>query len=771
MTTAQNPRSQVLIASRFRSGSLGDSLDSPPHSPPPPPPKEPEVDIPNFPPVYNPPPSSAARVNKPGTVGSKVSRMKEIFQHSAASNDVPDHKFQPVRSFQHPVARAPATRAVPSALQPRSPPPANTRPSATGHMATRGKNKTAASDETGTVAPSSHVQRFNYTRALFARMEEEQKQQTDPHPPRRHSPTSRSPTVRSPVMSPERLAPARSLVDHSSGSEDDTRKKLRLSDVGDADEAPSWARRSRPEQRPPLPNRKPNLADKPKPALSEPNISKAVNSAVNETSSSLLWKRRQNDIMTDISNTDRYHESRLASNMSASTSQVETSRTDNESMNDDSVFSATNGSVSEDLSITSAYHSRKPHFPSDNLKFNQGRSASAEVLNTKTESKESEGGADKGGVVSRWPRSNSASASGKRLSRGEIQAAIEKADSYLRSTSSTEEEPAKSEPQSMTQSDISNIETQSKEPPQKMSQSDCTDSPGYGDSELKSWALYRKQRYARASDPLLEDKVGDINKLGSISDISVSGFRKTSAENLSKSPPDKSMSKSAMSKSADSLAAISQSSVLNRRPLRSQLQQQNPPTTNLSNGAPPSQSPDTIEGSEQFQTDSTVKSEINVSVTVSDAGINLKDSGEDSGIPTNVSNSIIHSSLDSAPMEAVPRPIPVPRRSAPSPPVEPPPPPPPAREPPAQPAPAARSSTEMIPPDSPTPVDEPESPMTSDSLAVEETEVEPVTGAGLASIPPVPGLDVQMRNKAHVVALEEPEESSDSESGDQINAR
>jgi len=44
----------VLIASRFRTGSVDDSLDSPPHSPPPPPPDEPEAEYPNFPPVYKP---------------------------------------------------------------------------------------------------------------------------------------------------------------------------------------------------------------------------------------------------------------------------------------------------------------------------------------------------------------------------------------------------------------------------------------------------------------------------------------------------------------------------------------------------------------------------------------------------------------------------------------------------------------------------------------------------------------------------------------------
>lgn len=125
------------MASRHRSGSSGAEFDPPPSSPPPPPPDEPEAVFPNFPPVYkgdslprthSKPPTSSVQTSKPSgsvasmaTVGSKVSRMKEIFQATnGGSAGHEEHKFQPMKTYHHHVARSP-----PPALMPRSPPPSN----------------------------------------------------------------------------------------------------------------------------------------------------------------------------------------------------------------------------------------------------------------------------------------------------------------------------------------------------------------------------------------------------------------------------------------------------------------------------------------------------------------------------------------------------------------------------------------------------------------------------------------------------------------------
>lgn len=108
---ARNPRSQVLLSSRTRSGSMADDLDAPPTSPPPPPPDE---EPPDFQPVFK--SDSLPRSLK--HVGSKVSQMREKFQAANGSSEEQQHKFQPIKSYHHHVARSP-----PPALMPRSPPP------------------------------------------------------------------------------------------------------------------------------------------------------------------------------------------------------------------------------------------------------------------------------------------------------------------------------------------------------------------------------------------------------------------------------------------------------------------------------------------------------------------------------------------------------------------------------------------------------------------------------------------------------------------------
>ena len=579
---------------------------------------------------------------------------------------------------------------------------------------------------------------------------------------RHHSPTHGS---RSSVVSPDRDfggGKSSSLSDDS-----EVRKKLHLSDDGSDDPHDSYGsprqRMARSEYRPPIPNRKPELVNKPKPAYSEPNLAKAVNSSVSNTPGGLLWKRRQNDndIMTDITNTDKYHESRNKRNFSSSSSQLENKMDSTETF-DNSVFSNSNGSLSEDLSITSAYHSRKPHYPSDN--FSQGRSASIEVLSPRSsndqssrsvdkgqaERSESEQSVDKGGMVTRRSRADKSappavSNPSKRLSREEIQAALERADTYLKPTSpSSSEESNKrlsKDSENMTVSDITNESSVTKDTNlgQKMTQSDSSAAAAEKTTEgLRSWAMYRKQRYSRTSENL-EDKVGDITKLGSISDISVSGFRKASVENLAKQS-EQPNTVTSPEKPADPFAAISQSSVLNRRGLRSQQKQDSGQTVESS------------ASSEESKKVEPAISETNAILLRNESGSGINVTERDENTDTSKHSKVSSSGADNS------RPIPVPRRVAPSPPLGPPPPLPDV-------ATNSRHSSQLPPPVTHQNLDPP-SPAPEPGLAEEEEAVVSVSQSDLlASIPPVPDLepDVQMRNKAHFVSLEEPDETSDTE--------
>lgn len=564
-------------------------------------------------------------------------------------------------------------------------------------------------------------------------MEEEtrQKQENDKKSfLRRPSPTH---GTRSPLVSPTRSV------------DSDDAKRARLSnDLDEPGSVSAAARRSRADYRPPVPNRKPDV---PRPAYSEPNINKAVSSSVSNTPGGLLWKRRQPDVLNDISNNDKFHDTAKRTNLSSSSLPVDAKSDSNDTL-DNSVFSTSNGSLSEDLSITSGYHSRKPQFSNDSSNFIQGRSASHEVLNVRSsndtvrsrsyesrsqsEAVESEKNIDKGGSVPRRSRPEKAATHpNKRLSKEEIQAAIDRADTYLRSTSTSSDDSESAEKRKsneMIVSDITSNASGNKEvvPETKMSQSDSSVRSGENqDSELKSWALYRRQRYSRTSD-YLEDKVGDVSKLGTISDTSVSGFRKASMENLNKQEPPK---------SSDPFAAISQSSVLmGRRTV--------PPKPT----SPSSESKSDSEQKHDVPSEPVTKSEPETNDKVD---IDVKSSSR-------LSDTSQHSiSLDSGENS---RPIPVPRRTAPPPPSEPPPPPPDASS-----KPHSNSVNTFEPPSEPPPP----APEPSFPEEVREVVTKINQSEALSSIPPVPGLEVEepvkMRDKARFLSLDEPEESSDSE--------
>ena len=573
-------------------------------------------------------------------------------------------------------------------------------------------------------------------------MEEETKKQQEIEKSSHLRKPSPSHGVRSPVVSPTRGISSPPRPGSASSDEHEVQKKMRLSTDSDETGYASGTRRSRADIRPPVPSRKPDV---PRPAYSEPNLAKAVSN----TPAGLLWKRRQNDILTDISNTDKFHDSKNRTQLSSSSSHVDGKSDSNDTL-DNSVFSNSNGSLSEDLSITSAYHSRKPYFPSDNSRFSQGRSASTEILNSRSsndsgrsrshesrvqeEGSDSEMNVDKGGSVTKRPRQDrSVTHPGKRLSKEEIQAAIDRADTYLRSTSTSSDESESKDKrlsgEQMIVSDITSNSSGIKEvvPTHNMSQSDSkVHTEEHKDSDLKSWALYRKQRYSRTSD-YLDDKVGDISKLGSISDTSVSGFRKSSMENLSK-PAE-------TNKANDPFAAISGSSVLMNRRSAPPVQQK-PPSPRSTLPQPDTSSNIASETSLNFQTE---QRDSGSKFIEKDADIEPIDSSE-------------HSKTAVSGVTSNARPIPVPRRTAPPPPSEPPPPPP---------------ANSHSPPASLAPPSKPPPPVPESEVAEEIMEEEMVTkinqSEALSSIPPVPGLDIQMRDKAHFLSLDEPEETSDSE--------
>ena len=775
----RNPRSEVLIASKHRSGSLLESEDLVSPTEPLSPSSVEENTPPVFPPAYN-----ADSLTRSRKVGSKVSRIKEMFQ---STNGTEENKFQPIKPQQtsfhyssHIISPPPTSkRKLPQ--DPKSPPPTATRLREATSPTTTGTMKSLHE-------PTNHVQRFNYTRALFARLEEETKAQQERERLRRPSPVS---GATSPVLSPDRLT-ARSPDGYKRTPSEDSRhpeayKKYRsavdLKDPGEPTGTSGFTgRRSRADQRPPIPNRKPDL----RPAYSEPSIPKSVITSVSSTPGGLLWKRRQNeDILSEISNLDKLNASKNRTNLSQSTSQLEEEMdVENNNQNlDNSVFShsdlhATNGEVTEDLSITSAYQSRKSYLLPGRSGFDKKLSSSAEALTSRSRSSSNEypksqsersrpNGHEEGQkpVVTYRQKSPSkiiTNVPGKRLSKEEIQAALDRADTYLQRTSgSSDEADSKPKPLSpdleMTASDITQNTSEQREPVSEplMSKSDSNVQSAEPQSQLRSWARYRNQRYSRTSD-YLDDKVGDVSKLGSISDISVSGFRKASLENLSSSKsPER--SKSPETNHADDSNMRLNSETGATRTNETSLSDKTLSDTSLK---PDKTLSDTTVKADKTLSNTSVKEE----TIVSETSINLKTErlGSIETIPngeetnkTDIFDRISHSTTPGPPLPQ--RPIPIPRRTAPSPPMDTPPPPPPK----------ARGLPPKYRPPLPT---EPPPPAPRPGVTEETEPVKPVLPSDISvasvlpsdtDLPPVP-----MRHKGPVVMLrhdDEVGETSDSE--------
>ena len=667
----RNPRSEVLIASKHRSGSLHEMEGVTSPTEPLSPNSTDENTYPDFPTVYN-----ADSLTK-SHQGSKVSRIKEMFQ---PHNGTDENKFQPIKvhtSYHHyapPIISPPpmSKRKLPQEPISSPPPtvPRDTEPTSPPAVNPKGLNE-----------PTSHVQRFNYTRALFARLEEETKMQQERERLRRPSPVS---GATSPVLSPDRLTARSPEGIKRTPSEDarhpEAQKRYKSgSDLNVSSKPPAaTSRRSRADQRPPVPSRKPDL----RPAYSEPSIPKSVISSISSTPGGLLWKRRQNeDVLSEISNLDKYGASKNRTNLSQSSSQLEESVDieNNNQMLENSVFSQpdlsmTNGSVTEDLSVTSAYQPRKSYHSPGRSGFDRNLSSSAEVLSSRSRSLSNEyakptsersrpNGHEEGQkpVVTyrqKAPSKIITSAPGKRISKEEIQAALDRADTYLQRVSgSSDETDSKPKPLSpefeMTTSDITSHSTEQKEPvsEQIMSKSDSKVQSAEPQSQLRSWARYRNQRYSRTSD-YLEDKVGDVSKLGSISDTSVSSFRKDSFENLSKSP------ERSKSPETNQLQDTSERLQVGDSTVRTSENE-----TSFSNRA---RRPDILESSTSVK-DGTIKSETNIDLKTEKLDSIETVPNEHEPSITDSFSRISHSTVQGPPLPQRPIPVTVPRHKAPSP--------------------------------------------------------------------------------------------------------
>ncbi|KAL3855250.1 hypothetical protein ACJMK2_014466 [Sinanodonta woodiana] len=521
MTTKLDKRSEVLAASKTRSGSFNlDPLDN----------FEEGIPTANLSPekdgnaVYN--SDSLTRSRK---IGSKVSQMKELFQTGEKKDDPKiqtSRHHVPSDSDKSPVNKRKRTPDL----------------TASSHHTSASRSNQPSSQPVIYEA-TNHVQRFNYTRALFARMEEETKlaQEREKSAQLRKRSPGRGATSPSPVVSPTSSFPTSPEPNKRSSYEDskhsmDSNKKSRSSsdpkqpDKGDYSQMNSGNRRSRADQRPPIPERKPDFR-------SEPDIPKVTStSSVSSTPGGLLWKRRQQqDVLSEIStNREPYFaRSKPSSGSAVSPREEEKMEVDSgrQSSLDNIIINRSDQHVNGDLSVKSGYQSSNHSLDYGNLY--RGRSSSSEMLDRIKRSSGNESSdrrsrsasierlnesSDSSAVVYRTKKPESGTVPGKRLSKEEIQAAIDRADSYLTHTSSSSED---SQTDEQTKRRSLEVKTEDVSP----------------QSQMRGWAKYRNQRYSRTSD-YLDEKVGDVTKLGSISDFSVSNYRKSSMENLPTSTPD-----------------------------------------------------------------------------------------------------------------------------------------------------------------------------------------------------------------------------------------
>ena len=379
MGTVADPRKEVLTASRFRSGSLHKEKSE------------------NLPPSLKPRQndnkndlsprhsiSSDSLTNKPhsrgGLFGSNVSKIKEMFQTNAPV----------VKSDLH--HQAPEVEKSPESKRKKT------------EIVTRMKHAPVVQSEHGLLDATNHVQRFMYTRALFARLEGTSQHQTD-----QIHPSNKGGATPSPVLSPNTSTPTsptsntgKHQENHYIHSHKHSNESLKSKHEA-SDDSSNVPKGTISDQRP-----------------TSLNIHSRTNlNLYSNAPGGLLWKRRQN-------------ENSIANNLYSGIKRNEEEKMDvDDSKSDDQTDKY-------DLSVTSGYRSRsadsnKRSFHCDRIRSvsnDRGQSVSHSQGQKVHTSSSAEHSDDNTEVVMRRQRNNPTE-SGKRLSKEEIQAAIDKADNYL----------------------------------------------------------------------------------------------------------------------------------------------------------------------------------------------------------------------------------------------------------------------------------------------------------------------------------------------------
>ena len=469
MTAVRNPRDEVLVASRHRSGSSVDEEDNiiPPKSPPSLQMTSSTVHNDNIP------------VRDQGSIGrlkagSTVSRMKERFQQgSGVSND---NKANSLPS-----------RFTPSSVDTDKSPETKRKKMTEVSTSRVGQSLGSAHSDLNLNEATNHVQRFNYTRALFARLEEQNRATHEPVKltrPRRLSPSGGFKTP-SPMLSPSASSPTSPEPYKRSPSDDrvlnsrqvyrDSAKKPRSSsESSDKDET---SRRSRADFRP---GNITAQSDKMKLHSNAPG--------------GLLWKRRQSEEQMDISTRDR-SDSRESVKPTAVPSTFTSARSRFSRSGD--VDRGRTQSSSDALGVRSRSDSRESNGSG-------GRSSSSDGSDKNIASQPSKTDSDVVLRRKKTDQSDRMSASGRRLSREEIQAALSRADTYLAHRTEMNDFQAKRRSwelreQNAESNDLSNI---------------------YG------WSKYKYHRRSRSTDALDDRKCETDSKVNGSIENSVNGTEK-----------------------------------------------------------------------------------------------------------------------------------------------------------------------------------------------------------------------------------------------------
>lgn len=384
---------------------------------------------------------------------------------------------------------------------------------------------------------ASHVERFNHTRAMFARMEEENRQASERQARlryRKHSPGGTSSST-SPALSPISSTPTSPDGRKRSPSRERIAKSASHESLGKPRSSSDPARVNKISYR--------SNTDPTQPRPRSENFDQVSVSGIHSRSEGnlrggnfpnapggLLYKRRsqEDEILEELRrDAERNGEHQLSdwsekdvreysshSNSRPSLRKEEAMDTGVDNRPYDDVQH--NSQYSRDNNANQGRRSRRDHYISSTYQHKhsqqQQQHQQPSGMAGTHDHRDSE-------VVMRRKNQGeyqSHVAAGKRLSKEEIQAAIDRADVYLSHVSSPETTPERKPEKSKRWS----------QEQRAVATEDQTDNTG----EVREWTKYKSQRHSRGSDHL-DDKVSDVSKLDEISSVSsIASYRKARAE-------------------------------------------------------------------------------------------------------------------------------------------------------------------------------------------------------------------------------------------------